>query len=408
MKNSEAGKARVLYFVPERAALEDGVLHAQVFAPARFLSRKGQECLFVGAETSTERAAAAERLVNEDYGIPARVYPVYSHRIPHVSALRTAFRASRAASRVIRDFAPTHVYTRAFTISPVVRRLARACRAVCVLDVRGVASEEKTLRHGRGLVYRVVRGLELHEIQKADRLACVSRNLRDWIRGNTGRSDAIVIPSCVDLTQFGFRESARAEIRTRFGLSNRDRLMCYCGGTGRWQRVGDIVKLFTRIAGIAAHFRFLFVSEKDQSLRTMCADAGLPSDRCFFIRCPHREVASYLSAADAGVIMRDDTAVNNVASPVKVGEYLGCGLPVILTRGIGDYSEAVAAAGVGLLLDEQADTARQVVAFVEKLDSADMRTRAREFAVREVSWETHLESFRILFGNGTGASTSHH
>lgn len=66
----------------------------------------------------------------------------------------------------------------------------------------------------------------------------------------------------------------------------------------------------------------------------------------------HGLVKKYLSAANAGIIMRKDVTVNNVESPIKVGEYLACGLPVILTKGIGDYSASLPKAGVALLLSD--------------------------------------------------------
>jgi len=45
--------------------------------------------------------------------------------------------------------------------------------------------------------------------------------------------------------------------------------------------------------------------------------------------------------------MRQDSVVNKVASPVKFGEYMAAGLPVGITRGVGDYSGAVHTFGLG-------------------------------------------------------------
>jgi hypothetical protein len=42
--------------------------------------------------------------------------------------------------------------------------------------------------------------------------------------------------------------------------------------------------------------------------------------------------------------------VNEVASPVKFGEYLASGLPVVMSAGIGDYSELVRRKKVGVIL----------------------------------------------------------
>jgi len=40
-----------------------------------------------------------------------------------------------------------------------------------------------------------------------------------------------------------------------------------------------------------------------------------------------------------------------VASPIKFGEYLCCGLPVIMTPGIGDTEEIIEKHRIGRLLD---------------------------------------------------------
>lgn len=392
-----AGKARVLYFVPERPALADGVLHAQVLARARFLQRRGIECMFVGAEILENDAALAERIILERYGIRARIYGVYSGRIPYFSSVLSAFRVKRLAMGRITDFAPTHVYTRGFNASPAARSVARACGAICVLDVRGVAAEETALKRGHGPAYRFLLGRELHEIRVANRLACVSQNLKEWIRRNTGRRDVTVIPSCVDLSEFCFRNEAREQIRAQWGLGVEDKLLCYCGDIGRWQRVDDIIKLFIAVGKISPRYRFLFLSRNERVLRTMCVTAGLSIDRCFFVACEHQQVASYLSASDAGVIMREDTVVNNVASPVKVGEYLGCGLPVIVTKGIGDYSAMVVEKGVGVCLDGTGNQARQVLEFLEGQDLPTLRKRVVDFARKQVSWEAYLDELRRLF-----------
>ena len=44
---------------------------------------------------------------------------------------------------------------------------------------------------------------------------------------------------------------------------------------------------------------------------------------------PYSEVPGYLSAGDISFIWRDKSIVNKVASPVKVSEYISCGLPII-------------------------------------------------------------------------------
>jgi glycosyltransferase involved in cell wall biosynthesis len=95
--------------------------------------------------------------------------------------------------------------------------------------------------------------------------------------------------------------------------------------------------------------------------------------------------------------MRHDNTVNNVASPVKVGEYLACGLPVILTRGIGDYSDMLPAAGVGMLLDEAGDIANQVLRFIHRTDFVSLRNDAIRFAQSRLTMTSNLDQYRSLY-----------
>jgi glycosyltransferase involved in cell wall biosynthesis len=95
--------------------------------------------------------------------------------------------------------------------------------------------------------------------------------------------------------------------------------------------------------------------------------------------------------------MRHDTIVNNVASPVKVGEYLACGLPVVLTRGIGDYSDTLPAAGIGMLLDEDEDTVDQVIRFIAQYEFAKQKNAAICFAKSRLTMSANLDHYRSLY-----------
>jgi hypothetical protein len=51
------------------------------------------------------------------------------------------------------------------------------------------------------------------------------------------------------------------------------------------------------------------------------------------------QVAQYLIVGDYGLLIREDSVTNQVASPVKFAEYLACGLKVIISQKLGDYTE---------------------------------------------------------------------
>ena len=397
----ESVRPRILYFVPEWPALDSGVLHSQILTQAGYLAQNGFECFFVGSEISKEQAAKAEELISERYGLASKVFGCYSQKLGFLGIYRTIRTVSKLAREAIRSFRPTHVYTRAYPTSFWGRKIAREQGASPVYHIRAKRSAEVALEHGKSLRSYIVRLLDLMEIRRSDRLACVSHRLKEWVAEEAGREDVEVIPCCIDENEIFFDPKFRSEIRRQYGFNEENKVICYVGGLSMWQRISDILRLCKRVSQLRDKYRFLFVVSQAELLAKMIQEVSLPIRKCSIVSCVHNEVAKYMSAADAGIIMRHDIVVNNVASPIKIGEYLGCGLAVIMTKGIGDYSEMVSNAGVGVILDESSNVAEQVVNFMEKADFDQLRYKAIAFARENLSWDSHLDSLKRLFSIDT-------
>ena len=73
------------------------------------------------------------------------------------------------------------------------------------------------------------------------------------------------------------------------------------------------------------------------------------------------DVPKYLLAADYGLLLREATITNQVASPVKFAEYIACGLKDIVSNHLGDYSEYVKTFENGLLNGDIALPHKQVL-----------------------------------------------
>jgi glycosyltransferase involved in cell wall biosynthesis len=95
------------------------------------------------------------------------------------------------------------------------------------------------------------------------------------------------------------------------------------------------------------------------------------------------EVPSFLAAADAGVAFIKPCLSKLASSPTKYGEYLACGLPLVINGGIGDSDVLVEEFHAGALVrDFDADSYRRAANEVEKL-SAQPDTRERNRAVAQ-------------------------
>ncbi|MNP50410.1 hypothetical protein D3C76_1446730 [compost metagenome] len=63
------------------------------------------------------------------------------------------------------------------------------------------------------------------------------------------------------------------------------------------------------------------------------------------------EMSTLLSRTEFGFLLRSPAPLNAVASPIKFGEYISCGVAVIISPGVGDYSELVSTTNAGKILD---------------------------------------------------------
>jgi glycosyltransferase involved in cell wall biosynthesis len=66
---------------------------------------------------------------------------------------------------------------------------------------------------------------------------------------------------------------------------------------------------------------------------------------------PYEQIPSLLASADFAIAPFKQTEFSIFLSPVKVGEYLASGLPVILSKRLGDETERLLEAGAAIEVD---------------------------------------------------------
>jgi glycosyltransferase involved in cell wall biosynthesis len=77
---------------------------------------------------------------------------------------------------------------------------------------------------------------------------------------------------------------------------------------------------------------------------------GVPQREVALRWARHEEMPDYLSAADAGIAFIRPCLSKRSSSPTKYGEYLACGLPLVINAGIGDADALIERDGAGVLV----------------------------------------------------------
>lgn len=280
-----------------------------------------------------------------------------------------------------------------------------------VFDCRGVAGPEALYAGGfpsedGAPVEMVAVARNLDTQQKAaakasDGVIVVSHAMRELALRSwgvpTGR--VAVTPCCAEVDESALRE--RDGTRDRLGVKDRF-VVVYCGSITPYQMVEESVDLFREILTMRPDATFLGITPSVTLLTELLRARGVPSEKFQIISAPHSEVPKLLAAGDLAVLLRERSLVNAVASPVKFAEYLAAGIPVVLTEGIGDYSDLVRSNGVGCVLpdvraNEKSHDDLNAFLIAYSRNAPDVRANCYALARRELSAARARDAVNSLY-----------
>jgi hypothetical protein len=149
-----------------------------------------------------------------------------------------------------------------------------------------------------------------------------------------------------------------------------------------------------------AHFLWLTPGNQDRVREVMRAQ-NVPDSYYTVRRASSREVPSYLCAADVGLAFIKPSFSKQASSPTKYGEYLGCGLPLVINAGVGDSDDLMMTPGVGVLINEfnESEYLRAARA-LDDLTKQPSQTRERSRRLAEQLFDVRtvgVESYARLY-----------
>lgn len=191
-------------------------------------------------------------------------------------------------------------------------------------------------------------------VKAADKVFSVSNQLKKYLIMNYGVDEDkfFIYPCLSDSRKFYYDINLRESFRKELGYTNDNTVYLYSGGLGNVYHVSDdILSFIDAVAVKDDNARFLLLS-KDSVGEELLVNYPHIKGKIINRSVPNEEIVKYLNAADYGLLFRENVPMNNVASPSKFAEYMLCGLPTLISEGVGDYSELCEAKGVGKLIKE--------------------------------------------------------
>ena len=230
---------------------------------------------------------------------------------------------------------------------------------------------------------------EATAVREADFRIAVSSRLVEYWRERLGYDgdEHVVIPCTLPLAT-GLRPSTSPIARDELGF-DRDRIVAaFAGGSAGWQSFDLLDRFLGPILEADPRISVLLLS--DVRLEELEIHRRFPGRIVRRWVSPDR-VAEHLAVCDYGLLLREDTVTNRVASPTKFAEYLAAGLDVLISPGLGDLSDFVRRHGCGTVVDPGSSPPTLVRSTPER------RRRNRELARNHFEKHAHDASYtRVL------------
>ena len=315
------------------------------------------------------------------------------HRRPTLPAtVYDVFAGIRYASRLVRRNKIELVHARSHIPATIALALKRKFGIKMIFDVRGLMAEEyvdaKHWPEG-GLRYRITKATERRIFAATDAVVTLTERIwpiiKEW-DGLRGRDVFhAVVPCCVDLSLFKFSDRERARLRAALNLGERLTLV-YSGSLDGWYLTEEMADFFANVVRKRndAHLLWLTMGSRER-VRQLMSARGISEENFSIHSVAPKEMASYLAAGDVGISFIKRCFSKLASSPTKNGEYLACGLPLVINSGIGD-SDALSA----ILIDDfnERDFAAAWTAIEAAVNDPNVRTKARAVAEKVFDLET--------------------
>jgi len=275
-----------------------------------------------------------------------------------------------------------------------------------IFDIRGLLPEEGVMDSGwpeGGLTCRSLRWLERRLLAAADSLVVVSVPFRREIAGRPGvGSVPVVIPNSFDADLFWYDPARRTRLREMCGLNGQFLMVFVGGGHKPSESPAAMAEAFAHVLARRQEARLLALSPYGApQLVKRLEELNVPADTFRVSSCPHEKVPDFLRMADLGLCLIAQTPAKRVSSPVKFPEYLACGLPVLVSKGIGDTGQAIGDSGLGEVADLSAagDLERTVDRAVARItaEGGELKARCAEFASQRLSWSRNAGRYAEIY-----------
>jgi len=296
---------------------------------------------------------------------------IYTKKPPVLSTLFDLYKMHAKAKELVKNYPISLVHCRSYLPAIIGKSLQKKYQIPFLFDMRGFWADERIeggiwkLSHPLyRLIYKFIKKQEQELFEKAPAIVSLTENGKIAIQEiypnlNTGQKTS-VIPCCVNLKQFKRDENLEKIqlLKSKLNIPLSDKILVYLGSIGTWYMLDEMLLFYKCHLKKNPALHFLFITnEKESFIHRKAALLDVPMDKMQVVSVPYSEVAAHLSLADYSIFFIRPTFSKRASSPIKQGELMAMGIPIICNDHIGDTSQIILQNAAGVVIEELTETA---------------------------------------------------
>jgi glycosyltransferase involved in cell wall biosynthesis len=317
---------------------------------------------------------------------------VYSNETPVLSSLLTVRRMYRAAKRVMEEKKVELIHCRSTLPALAGLKLKKKYGQHLIYDMRGFWADERVEggiwpqdKIMYRMIYRYIKKQEEKLLRLSDHIISLTQAAKDIMQSGSHPvvKPITVIPCCADYNHFNPSAISAEEKKNKkqsLGIHEGQTVIIYTGSIGTWYMLDEMMMFFKVFSDSIPDSIFLFVTkEAHEQVSSAAANCGVHPTSVKTVSAGRNEMPLYLSLADASLYFILPVYSKKASSPVKQGESLAMGIPVITNAAIGDSDALISGNNLGWLIHSFSNTE------YERVSRAFMQSRPDKEKIRSTS-----------------------
>ncbi|MDR3667494.1 MAG: glycosyltransferase [Ignavibacteriaceae bacterium] len=268
-----------------------------------------------------------------------------------------------------------------------------------LFDDRGLVSDE--IPSNRYFRIFLEKRLEYLLYKYSDAIVVVSIAFKDYLISTYKILKKLdkkitVIENSFSEKRFQYSVAMRENQLEKNNLKNRY-IMIFSGPSVNWQRFDLVLETF-KILKIIKPESYLLIISYDPLIYQMVLTSGISEQDYSIHNLSASDMNKYLIMGDFGVLFGDKRILRRVSAPIKFGEYLASGLPVLLMDEIGDTAEITRKYNSGVIIkDEKELFEKGINEIIELSSQPDIKERCRKAAEQELSLKFSAQKYYSIY-----------